>query len=86
MREANAVLQNDDGLHARSAAQFVRVANQFVSDITLVAKGEEVNGKSIIGIMSLGIYSGQEITLRAEGEDEDEAIERLSHCVENELI
>lgn len=85
MKELNVTLRNEEGLHARPAAMFVRAANQFASDITIVSDGDEVNGKSIIGIMSLGLYSGQEITLQAEGADEDEAIKYLVNFIENEL-
>lgn len=85
MKEASVTLKNEDGLHARAAALFVRRANQFSSDITLTSRGEEVNGKSIIGIMSLGIFSGQEITISAEGSDEDAAIIDLTDLIENEM-
>ena len=85
MKESKVIINNEEGLHARPAAMFVRAANQYLSDITILRDGEEVNGKSIIGIMSLGIFSGQEITLRAEGKDEDEAIEGMVEFVENQL-
>ena len=85
MKELNVTLRNEEGLHARPAAMFVRAANQFASDITIVSDGDEVNGKSIIGIMSLGLYSGQEITLQAEGADEDEAVKYLGNFIRNEL-
>lgn len=85
MKELKVTLKNEEGLHARPAAMFVRAANQFTSDITIVSDGNEVNGKSIIGIMSLGLYSGQEITLQADGADEAEAVEYLANFIENEL-
>lgn len=85
MKESKVIINNEEGLHARPAAMFVRAANQYLSDITIVCDGEEVNGKSIIGIMSLGIFSGQEITLQAEGNDEEKAIEGLVEFIENEL-
>lgn len=85
MKEIQVKLKNEEGLHARAAALFVRRANQFSSDITLISNGEEVNGKSIIGIMSLGIFSGQEIIIQTEGSDEEEAIEDLKNLIENEL-
>ena len=85
MKESKVILKNKDGLHARPAALFVRAANQYESDITIIRDGEEVNGKSIIGIMSLGIFSGHEITLRAEGKDEEKAIEGMVEFVENQL-
>ncbi|MDQ0508688.1 Catabolite repression HPr [Aedoeadaptatus ivorii] len=85
MKESKVTLQNEEGLHARAAALFVRKANQFASEITILRNGEEVNGKSIIGIMSLGVFSGQEIVLRADGADEDEAVEGLVAFVKEEL-
>lgn len=85
MKELKVTLKNEEGLHARPAAMFVRAANQFTSDITIVSDGDEVNGKSIIGIMSLGLYSGQETTLQADGADEAEAVEYLANFIENEL-
>ena len=72
---------NKHGLHARPAAQFVKVAGKFKSDIKVVKDGLEVNGKSIMGIMMLAAEPGSEITLLIEGEDEKEAFTAL-----NELI
>lgn len=54
MTNKSITLTNEDGLHARAAALFVREANKFSSEISLEAHEEKVNGKSIIGIMSLG--------------------------------
>lgn len=86
MTSKKVVLNNNDGLHARAAALFVREANKFASDINLEAHGDKVNGKSIIGIMSLGAFSGEEIVIEAEGTDEEEAVEKLAHIVEKEFI
>jgi phosphocarrier protein len=72
---------NKHGLHARPAAQFVKIAGRFKSDIKVIKDGLEVNGKSIMGIMMLAAEPGSEITLLVEGEDEKEAFESL-----NELI
>ncbi|WP_062551475.1 HPr family phosphocarrier protein [Peptoniphilus phoceensis] len=80
------VLNNADGLHARAAALFVREANKFASDINLEAHDDKVNGKSIIGIMSLGAFIGEEISIEADGVDEEEAVERLAKLVEKEFI
>lgn len=80
------VLTNEEGLHARAAALFVRTANRFQSEITLSLEGEEVNGKSIIGIMSLGAFEGEEITIKTEGSDEEEAMESLENLIENKFI
>lgn len=79
-------LKNEDGLHARAAALFVRTANKYSSEITLQAHGDSVNGKSIIGIMSLGAFCGEEVVVSAEGTDENEAIESLVNLVENNFI
>ncbi len=72
---------NKHGLHARPAAQFVKIAGKFKSDIKVIKDGLEVNGKSIMGIMMLAAEPGSEITLLIEGEDEKEAFAAL-----NELI
>lgn len=80
------ILKNEDGLHARAAALFVKNANKFSSEITLEAHGDDVNGKSIIGIMSLGAFCGEEITISATGPDEDEAVENLIGLIENNFI
>lgn len=86
MKSKTVVLSNEDGLHARAAALFVREANKFASDINLEAHGEKVNGKSIIGIMSLGAFIGEEITIYAEGVDEEQAVEKLGKIVEKEFL
>lgn len=79
-------LNNEEGLHARAAALFVRLANTFTSEISISSQGEKVNGKSIIGIMSLGVFSGEEVTIMAEGEDQEEAIDKLVGLIENNFI
>jgi len=86
MKSSKVVLNNEDGLHARAAALFVREANRFSSDINLEAHGDKVNGKSIIGIMSLGAFKGEEIIIYAEGPDEEEAVGRLTHITEKDFI
>ena len=70
-------ITNKTGLHARPAALFVQEANKFKSKIT-VRKGEkEVNAKSILGVLTLGASRGTRVTVNAEGEDEQEALEAL---------
>lgn len=86
MKQATVKLTNQSGLHARPAALFVKNANKFESDIELIYKGNKINGKSIIGIMSLGAYYGEEITIVAKGIDEDEAIEVLQEVINTEEI
>ena len=72
---------NKHGLHARPAAQFVKIAGRFQSDIKVVKDGLEVNGKSIMGIMMLAAEPGSEITLLVEGEDEQEAFNSLKELI-----
>lgn len=79
-------LTNEDGLHARATALFVRNANKYSSEITLQAHGDSVNGKSIIGIMSLGAFCGEEVSISAVGTDEEEAVNSLVHLIENNFI
>jgi phosphocarrier protein HPr len=72
---------NATGLHARPAGQFVETANRFRSSIRL-AKGErEVNGKSVLGLMLLEITTGCEIVIKADGEDEEQAVAALAQLV-----
>lgn len=75
-------VRNKFGLHARPAAEFVKLANQFKSEI-LVRKHEvEVNGKSIMGMMMLAAEYGVEITVRASGPDAEKAVTELVQLVE----
>jgi phosphocarrier protein HPr len=84
MVETELTLNNDQGLHARPADLFVRTANKFKSDITvrnLSTGSNDVNAKSILRILSLGVYSGHTIQIMANGEDENQAIEEISTLV-----
>ncbi|MGR3765762.1 HPr family phosphocarrier protein [Rossellomorea sp. NS-SX7] len=72
------------GLQARPAALFVQEANRFSSEIFLEKGGKKVNAKSIMGLMSLAISTGSEITLAADGSDEEEAIAALEKFVGKE--
>jgi len=66
------------GLHARPATVLVNTAGKFASEITLDYNGKSVNLKSIMGVMSLGVPHNAEITIIADGEDAEEAIEALT--------
>ena len=72
---------NKHGLHARPAAQFVKISGKFKADIKVVKDGLEVNGKSIMGIMMLAAEPGSEITLLIDGEDEKEAFVALQELI-----
>ena len=74
---------NKLGLHARAAAKFVTTASQFKSDIQLCNKGNQVNGKSIMGVMMLAAARGTLLELIIEGEDEQQACEALVELINN---
>jgi phosphotransferase system HPr (HPr) family protein len=71
-----------DGLHARPAAEFVRIASKFKSSIVVEHEGMSVNGKSIMGLLMLGLYTGSEVKIIVSGEDEEEAFKSLMELLE----
>lgn len=81
MIERQVQIVNKLGLHARPAAEIVKTAAKFESNITLTRDDLEVNGKSIMGVMMLAAEFGSTITLRADGADEDRAVEALAALV-----
>lgn len=81
MAERSVQIVNKHGLHARPAAEMVKAASRFKSDITIARDDLEVNGKSIMGVMMLAAEFGASITLRASGPDADEALEALAVLV-----
>jgi len=85
MQERKIVLNNEDGLHARAAALFVQIANRFSCNVYIEFNGKKVSGKSIIGVMSLGAFLGEEITIITNGIDEKEAIEELTNLIVNDM-
>ena len=78
------IVKNKQGLHARPAALFVQVANKYDARIVVRSDKEEVNGKSIMGILMLGAEKGSEITIEADGDDAHLAIIELEKIVANE--
>ncbi|MBX6362973.1 MAG: HPr family phosphocarrier protein [Gemmatimonadetes bacterium] len=80
--ERTLAIRNKYGLHARPAAEFVKLANRFRADVWIRKGDLEVNGKSIMGVMMLAAECGSEITVRAAGEDAPRALEELSALVE----
>lgn len=76
-------IKNRLGLHARAAATFVRLSNKFSSDIKLIKDGYEVNGKSILGILSLAAAQGSELQIMAKGLDAEEAIGEIEKLIES---
>ncbi|MCW8851818.1 MAG: HPr family phosphocarrier protein [Gammaproteobacteria bacterium] len=79
----NIEIVNKLGLHARAAAQLVQLASSFSSHIEIEKDDRRVNGKSIMGVMMLAAGKGSEITLYADGEDEQESIDRLEELINN---
>jgi len=78
------LVKNKQGLHARPAAIFVQVANKFDSRITVRYHDEEINGKSIMGILMLGAEKGSLIVVEADGEDAEIALAELEKLISSE--
>jgi phosphocarrier protein len=83
MIERVVTIENKNGLHARPAAEIVKVAARFKSDIRLARDDLEVNGKSIMGVMMLAAEYGAALNVRAEGPDAKEAVDALSTLISN---
>ena len=81
MASCELIIINRLGLHARAAARFVTLASEFVCEVNVSRYGQRVNGKSIMGVMMLAASKGTQITIYAEGSDEDLALEALAKLV-----
>ncbi len=81
--ERRVTILNELGLHARPAAELVKLAGLFKSEIRVTKDGDSVNGKSIMGVMTLAAECGAELILRAEGADAEEAVTALEKLVVN---
>jgi phosphocarrier protein HPr len=77
MVEKEAVVVPEAGLHARPAALFVKEAKGYGSDIVVIKDGVEANAKSSLKLMTLGAKHGDKVVIRAEGEDEEAAVDAL---------
>jgi len=76
---------NKLGLHARAAAKLVSVANGYGADVLLIKDGQQVNGKSIMGVMMLAASKGTVLQLRVNGDGEDEAMAALVALIEDKF-
>jgi len=76
-------VNNNHGLHARPATFFIQKANSYKSSIWVDKDERRMNAKSLLGVLSLGIVKGMDITLIADGEDEAEALDGLAALIEN---
>ena len=79
--EKELTIVNRLGLHARPAAMFVRIASRHRAEIWVAKEGEEVNGKSIMGLMMLAAGQGSKLRIRCDGPDADKAMEELEELV-----
>jgi phosphocarrier protein len=85
MVERTVQILNKNGLHARPAAEIVKLAAKYRSEITISRDGTEVNGKSIMGVMMLAAECGASIVLRADGEDAEQAIDAIASLIANKF-
>ena len=76
------VISNKLGMHARPSARFVKVSNRYKSEIWVEKDGEQVNGKSIMGLMMLAAGQGSKLHVTAEGPDAAQALDDLEHLVQ----
>jgi phosphocarrier protein HPr len=91
MKESKIIVNNAVGLHARPASLFVQAAAKYKSEINVSCQDpdtqeiREVNAKSILGVLTLGVFKGMEITIKADGEDEEAAVDTLIALVEDDF-
>jgi phosphocarrier protein len=78
-------IQNELGMHARAATKFVQTANRFASAITVEKDGQQVNGKSIMGVLMLVAAKGSWITVRCQGADSTAALAALAELVKDKF-
>jgi phosphocarrier protein HPr len=83
MLEHRITIRNKLGLHARAAVKFVNLSNRFVASVKIVKDGNEIDGKSILGILTLAATQGSEIILLVSGKDEEAAVKALAELINN---
>ena len=81
----NVVVRCESGLHNRQATYFVQKANEFTSSIWIESENRKMNAKSLLGIMSLGIVTGADVTLTAAGADEEAAVNALEALLQRDI-
>ena len=77
-------IKNPQGLHARPASIFVRIANKFESDVTVKKGSEKVNGKSIMGLLGLAASEGSVVDIEVSGPDSEQAMKELENFLMND--
>jgi len=83
MQKADLLIQNEHGLHARPAANFVATAQQFTCDLVLVKGDKRANAKSVLSLMTLSVKLDEMVTIEADGPDEADAIRALLNLAAN---
>ena len=83
MVEKTVTVVNETGLHARPAAALVQFVKNIPGDVEIVKDGKVANAKSIFNVMSLGISKGTEVTVRVNGEDEEENLNKVVEFIQN---
>jgi phosphocarrier protein len=83
MLDKTVTIRNKLGLHARAAVKFVNLANRFGASVKIVKEGDEIDGKSILGILTLAATQGTTIRLLISGKDEDAAMAALTELIAN---
>ena len=85
MKEFQYIIRDEAGIHARPAGLLVKEAKNYKSGITICGNGKEADATRLMMVMSMGLKQGDEITVRAEGEDEDQAVEVMRKFFEEHL-
>jgi len=85
MISKNVTVKNQVGLHARPATFFIQKANEYKSSIWIEKEERKVNAKSLLGVLSLGITKGTDITIIADGADEEDAVDGLIELITSEF-
>lgn len=83
MIKKKVTIVNESGLHARPAAALVKCSSRFKSDFFIHMYGYQINGKSILGVLTLAAEQGAELELEVEGSDEKEAMEAITTLIDN---
>lgn len=84
MKSAKVIVKLNTGLHARPAQKFVQLAKTFSSDITVLIGGKSADAKSILNLLTIGVFKDSEIMINADGPDEENAVKALCDFVQNE--
>jgi phosphotransferase system HPr (HPr) family protein len=85
MIEKEVLIRNKLGLHARAAVKFVNLANRYSASVKVLKDDTEIDGKSILGILTLAAIQGSSVALRVSGQDEEEAMKALTALVKDKF-